>query len=150
MEGRLIQDLIDEAVCKAFGDYDTSQAFDDLVIGILPSRRRAAVTLTFPGGPLQILFNHAVKALEEMTAPSGYGVVYQRQNGRELVFLLGIDGNEKGICAFELKRGTGDPRSDLIPIPEMRIDPDCAPVEALEWGGSRRRVDVAVRDYVMS
>jgi hypothetical protein len=145
----MIQDLIDEAVLRTFADYDTSQVIDDLVVGILHSRGRAAVTLTFPRVPLEMLFNDAVKTLEEMNAQSGYGLFYLRQNGRELIFLLGVDGNEKGICALELRRGTEDPLRDLIPIPEMCTDPDCAPIEALGWGGSRRGVDVAARDYVM-
>jgi len=145
----VIQDLIDEAMLKAFADYDMSEWIDDVVIGILPSERRAAVTLTFPRVPLEKLINDMTKILAEIHATSGYALFSLRQNGRKLVFLLGVDGNEKGICALELKRGTGDPVQDLTPIPEMGTDPDCAPVEALEWGGPRRRVDVVVRDHVM-
>lgn len=146
----MLQDLIDEAVLKCFADYDTPQAFGDAVVGILPSKRRATVPLWFLGIPLERQFDDAVKTLEEMNARSGFGVFYVERNGRMLVFIMGINEIEKGLCALEKKSNTMDPPQDLTPIPDISTDPDCVQIAALDWGGSRRRVHVvAATDRVV-
>jgi len=68
-----------------------------------------------------------------------------KEKGRELVFLAAINETEKGICTLELKRRTGDPPRDLLPFSG---DANCSLLERLEWGGSRRKVDVQITDEI--
>jgi hypothetical protein len=150
-ERSMLQDLIDEALYEAFGDYETWEGIDNRVVAILQDKRRAAIKLPYAKDmqPLEELLNDAVQTIEMVNGRSGFGLISLKRNGRGLILLLAVNDTEKGIRAVELKRGTTDPLRDLIPLPDMRNDPDCAPIEVLEWGGSRRRVDVAARDYVV-
>jgi hypothetical protein len=74
-----------------------------------------------------------------------FAPVYVNENGRELVFLAAINETEKGICTLELKRRSGDPPRDLLPVSS---DADTSFVETLEWGGVRRKVNVQITNEI--
>jgi hypothetical protein len=61
------------------------------------------------------------------------------------VFLAAINETEKGICTLEIKPDTGDELRDLVPV---TANANRSFVENLECGGSRRKVDVEIRDYI--
>ncbi len=87
----------------------------------------------------------AVTAIDGVGGRVGFAPVYVKENGRELVLIAAINATEKGICALELKRRTGDPPRDLLPVSD---DADTSFVETLEWGGVGREVDVQITNEI--
>jgi hypothetical protein len=84
----------------------------------------------------------AVTMIEAVGGLMGYALVYAKEIERELVFLAAIKDTEKSICALELRRRTGDPLRDLLPAGS---NANWSFLEHVNWGGERRRVDVAIR-----
>jgi len=150
-----LQDLIDEALIEAYGDYDMSESIRTRAVAIhddgfhreLSLRRAGEVSgllqraIELSG--LQATLEDAVNAIDAVGGRVGYALVYVKENGRELVFLAAINHAEKGICTLELKRETGDELQDLLPASG---DADSSFLQSLEWGRSRRKVDVEIRD----
>jgi|SRR5579862_656935 len=145
----MLQELIDEALIKAYMDYEKWQGFDDCAVAILPNGQRAAVKLwQHRDTGLRTTVEYALQTIQQANGRSGFGLVYRKVSERELLFLFAINDTEKGICALELKRETTNPVNDLVPIPEMSHDPDCSRIASFEWGATRRRVPVEARDYI--
>jgi hypothetical protein len=150
-----LQDLIDEALIEVYNDYDMSESIRTRAVAIhddgfhreLSLRRanelsgllRRAIELS----GLQATLEDAINAIDALGGRVGYALVYVKENGRELVFLAAINHAEKGICTLEMKRETGDELRDLLPV---SVDADGSFVRSLEWGQSRRKVDVEIRD----
>jgi hypothetical protein len=145
----MLQNLIDYVVFDAFGDYDMFESFNTRAVAIVDGCR-AAIELPFADGLVQLetVLKDAVNRIEAVGARRGYALVYAREKERELIFLLAINDTEKGICALKLRRNTGDPTRDLLPIADMSLDADCSIVESLEWGRAKRKVDVRVSDEI--
>ena len=91
---------------------------------------------------LQPILEDAVTMIEAVGGLMGYALVYAKEIERELVFLAAIKDTEKSICALELRRRTGDPLRDLLPAGS---NANWSFLEHVNWGGERRRVDVAIR-----
>ena len=133
----------------AFADYDMFESFNTRVVAVV-DEFRAAIELPRADGlfSLKTVLNDAVCRVEAVGSRIGYALVYAREKERELIFLLAINDTEKGICAMQLKRDTGDPLRDLLPIADMCLDADCSIVDSFEWGGTRCKVDVRVSDEI--
>ena len=151
-----LQDLIDEALYEVYGDYDMSASIRTRAVAIHSDGFHRAISLRdadgllgqrLPDGlsSLQATLEDAVTAIDAVGGRVGFALVYVKENGRELVFLAAINETEKGICALELKRRTGDPPRDLLPVSD---DADTSFVETLEWGGVRREVDVQITNEI--
>ena len=151
-----LQDLIDEALYEVYGDYDMSESIQTRAVAIHQDGFHRAISLRdadgllgqrLPDGlsSLQATLEDAVTAIDAVGARFGYALVYVKENGRELVFLAAINETEKGICTLELKRRSGDPPRDLLPVSS---DADTSFVETLEWGGARRKVNVQITNEI--
>jgi hypothetical protein len=142
----MLQDLIDEARILVYADYEMYLSIRTRAVAILHDRVRKEIDLfAIHGlGRLQWTLEDAVNEIEAAGGHEGFALVYANEKGRELVFLAAINEAEKGICGLELHRTTGDELRDLLPVSS---DTDCSFLRHLEWGGSRRKVDVEIRDY---
>jgi hypothetical protein len=143
------QFLIDSAMIDAFADYDMFGSVQTRVVAVV-DEFRAAIELPAANGlaQLETILKDAMRRVEAVGSRRGYALVYAREKERELVFLLAINDTEKGICAMQLRRDTGDPLRDLLPIADISLDADCLIVESFEWGGTRRKADVRVSDEI--
>jgi hypothetical protein len=152
-----LQDLIDEALYEVYFDYDMSKSIKTRAVAIYNDGFHRVISLRDADGllgqhlrnadglsGLQAILEDAVTTIDAVGGRAGFALVYVKENGRELVFLAAINETEKGICALELKRKTGDELRDLRPV---RSDADLSFVESLEWGGSRRKFKVKKRNY---
>jgi hypothetical protein len=142
-----LQDLIDEALYEVYGDYDMSESIQTRAVAIHHDGFHRVISLREVDGlsGLQATLEEAVTAIDGVGGRVGFAPVYVKENGRELVFIAAINATEKGICALELKRRTGDPPRDLLPVSD---DADTSFVETLEWGGVRREVDVQITNEI--
>jgi hypothetical protein len=143
------QFLIDSAMIDAFADYDMFESVQTRVVAVVDDFR-AAIELPHANGVAQLetILKDAIRRVEAVGSRRGYALVYAREKERELVFLLAINDTEKGICAMQLRRNTGNPPTDFLPIPDMSLDADCSIVQSFEWGGARRKADVRVSDDI--
>jgi hypothetical protein len=152
-----LQDLIDEALYEVYGDYEMYESIRTRAVAIYDDGFHRAITLRDADGllgehlrnadglsGLQAILDDAVTTIDAVGGRVGFALVYVKESGRELVFLAAINATEKGICALELKRKTGDALRDLRPVSS---DADRSFVESLEWGGRRRKVKVKKRGY---
>jgi ribosome maturation protein Sdo1 len=133
------------ALIDAYADYDMFESVNTRVVAIVDGFR-AAIELPRARGLVQLktVLKDAVSRVEAVGSRRGYALVSAKEKESELVFLLAINDTQKGICALRLRRDTGDPQRDLLPIADMGLDADCSIVESFEWGGARRKVDVRV------
>jgi hypothetical protein len=141
-----LQDRIDDAHILVYADYERYLSIRTRAVAILHDGVRKEIDLFAARGldELEWTLKHAVNEIEAVGGVWGYALIYANEKGRELVFLAAINETEKGICALELKRKTGDELRDLR---AARRDADRSFVEGLEWGGPRRKVDVKIRNY---
>ena len=142
-----LQDLIDEALFEVFADYDMSKSIQTRAVAIHHDGFHRVISLRDADGlfGLQATLQDAVTTIDAVAGRVGFALVYVKENGRELVYLAAINETEKGICTLELKRRTGDPPRDLLPFSS---DANYSFLERLEWGGSRRKVDVQITDEI--
>jgi hypothetical protein len=142
-----LQDLIDEALYEVYGDYDMSKSIQTRAVAIHHDGFHRVISLREVDGlsGLQTTLEDAVTAIDGVGGRVGFAPVYVNENGRELVFLAAINETEKGICTLELKRRSGDPPRDLLPVSS---DADTSFVETLEWGGVRRKVNVQITNEI--
>jgi hypothetical protein len=142
-----LQDLIDEALYEVYGDYDMSESIQTRAVAIHHDGFHRVISLREVDGlsGLQATLEEVVTAIDAVGRQVGFALVYVKENGRELIFLAAINETEKGICALELKRRSGDPPRDLLPVSS---DADTSFVETLEWGGVRRKVNVQITNEI--
>jgi hypothetical protein len=142
-----LQDLIDEALYEVYGDYDMSESIQTRAVAIHHDGFHRVISLREANGllGLQATLEDAVTAIDGVGGRVGFAPVYVKENGRELVFLAAINETEKGICTLELKRRSGEPPRDLLPLSS---DANGAFLERLDWGGSRQKVDVEITDQI--
>jgi hypothetical protein len=147
LERLRLQTLIESARFDVFGDYDMFESIETRAVTIHQDGFLRRIGLREPEAlfQLQPILEDAVTMIEAVGGRFGYALVYVKENGRELVFLAAINETEKGICTLELKRRTGDPPRDLLPLSS---DANCAFLEGLDWGGSRHKVDVEITDQI--
>jgi hypothetical protein len=140
-----LQDLIDRALYEVYADYDMYLSIRSRAVAIVHDGATTELFAARDPVRLQWILEEAVNAIEAAGGLKGYALVYANEKGRELVFLAAINETEKGICTLELKRNTGDELRDLALVTG---DANRSFLENLEWGGSRRKVDVEIRDYI--
>jgi hypothetical protein len=140
-----LQDLIDEALYEAYGDYEMSESIRTRAVAIHHDGFHRIISLRETDGlfALQTTLEDAITTIDAVGGQVGFALVYVKENGRELVFLAAINNAEKGICALELDRRTRDPLRDLQPVSS---DADRSFLERVKWGATRRNVDVEIRD----
>ena len=143
----LLQDLIDICRLEVFADYDMFESIETRAVAVHQDDFCRRIGLREPEAlfQLQPILEDAVTMIEAVGGRMGYAQVYVKEKGRELVFITAINATEKGICTLELKRRTGDPPRDVL---AESSDADSSFVGSMEWGGSRRRVDVEIRDFI--
>jgi hypothetical protein len=143
----VLQDLIDYCTFAVFADYDLSESIDTRAIVVHHDGFHRVIGLHEAQSSFQLqpILQDAVTTITALGGRMGYALVYVQEKGRELVFLAAINEREKGICAVELKRGTGDPLRDFLPV---HSDAICSFLERLEWGGTRRKVAVEIMDEI--
>jgi hypothetical protein len=129
---------------EAFADYDTFESIHSRAVAIHQDGFHRTIGLRDAEGSsqLQPILEDAVTTLEAVGARMGFALVYVKESGREIVFLAAIKDTEKSICTLKLTRRTGDPLRDLLPVSG---EANCSFLEHLEWGGSRRKIDVEIR-----
>ena len=144
LERLTLQDLIHDSMFEAFADYDTFESIHSRAVAIHQDGFHRTIGLRDAEGSsqLQPILEDAVTTIEAVDGRMGFALVYAKENERELVFLAAIKDTEKAICTLELKRKTGDPLRDLLPVSRGA---NCSFLERLEWGGSRRKIDVEIR-----
>jgi hypothetical protein len=148
MERRLerltLQDLIHDSMFEAFADYDTFESIHSRAVAIRHDGFHRTLGLRDAEAlfQLQSILEDAVTTIEAVGARMGFALVYAKEKGRELVVLAAIKDTEKGICTLELTRRTGDPLRDLLPVGS---NANWSFLEHVNWGGDRRKVDVAIR-----
>jgi hypothetical protein len=142
-----LQDLIDEALYEVYGDYDMSESIRTRAVAIHHDGFHRIISLRETDGlfALQSTLDDAITTIDAVGGQVGFALVYVKENGRELIFLAAINETEKGICALELKRRSGDPPRDLMPVSS---NADTSFVETLEWGGVRRKVNVQITNEI--
>lgn len=142
-----LQTLIESGRFDAFGDYEMFESIDTRSVAVHQDGFLRRIGLREPEAlcQLQPILEDAVTMIDAVGARFGYALIYVKENGHELVFLAAINETEKGICTLELKRRTGDPPRDLLPVSS---DADSSFVESLDWGGSRHKADVKITDQI--
>jgi len=110
-----LQDLIDDARILVYADYERYLSIRTRAVTILHDGVRKEIDLFAARGldGLEWTLKHAVNEIEAAGGVEGYALIYANERRRELVFLAAINEAEKGICALELKRKTGDELRDL-------------------------------------
>jgi hypothetical protein len=141
----MLQDLIDQARFEVFSDYDMFEAIRTRAVVFFQDGLPAVIELPPAEGlfELERMLENAVRAIEALGGRTAFVLTYVREKRRDLLFISGFNETEKGICALELKRHTGDPVRDLLPVSDVTDDANRI-LELLEWGGSRRKVDVRI------
>jgi hypothetical protein len=144
LERLTLQDLIHDSMFEAFADYDTFESIHSRAVAIHRDgfHRTLGLRVAEALFQLQSILEDAVTTIEAVGARMGFALVYAKESGRELVFLAAIKDTEKSICTLELIRRTGDPLRDLLPVGSNANRPF---LEHVNWGGDRRKVDVAIR-----
>ena len=142
----VLQDLIDDCMFAVFADYDMFEAIETRAVAAHHDGFHRVIGLRDAQASFQVqpILEDTVAMIEPVGGRMGFAQVYLKENGREVVFLAAINDSEKGLCILELKRGTGDPLRDLLPVSSS--DANYSLLERLEWGGARRKVDVEIRD----
>jgi len=143
----MLQELLDKAVDEVFGQYDETGMIQTCAVATMSDGARKIIPLSFSGGVAGIgkAFRQADAALEAAGTHIGTSITHLFDQDKELVFISVRRGNERGISALGLNRGTGISINDftlLTGVDDLNGGSALHFIEPSDWCGKKSRISI--------